>query len=306
MAEGMYSENVTIGEPVSVYNSDEDKFFTAYPLLNNMNECVLLAQVDGEVVNLTTDMKWYENMGSKLGEGQYIIYVNAGKVYAENNEESVELEDTKYCIQNSDDEFISYSFSDKVNQMENNSSGDTEFDLYDDSVYDVATYGDVDDTDDDTLYGVVSGRCNITNFVKQGSYNLCWAASVATIVNYKKHKSFSAKHIANAMNISYDTGATLGQTLSAVRHYGLSYNSKERKITWSLIKKRITTNNRPFIVALSSSIGGHMITAYGYYSSSGLTKAVEYWDPNGAKGAFIYGEPVHLYGYEFQWVATVY
>lgn len=69
MAEGMYSENVTIGEPVSVYNSDEDKFFTAYPLLNNMNECVLLAQVDGEVVNLTTDMKWYENMGSKLGEG---------------------------------------------------------------------------------------------------------------------------------------------------------------------------------------------------------------------------------------------
>ena len=100
MAEGMYSENVTIGEPVSVYNSDEDKFFTAYPLLNNMNECVLLAQVDGEVVNLTTDMKWYENMGSKLGEGQYIIYVNAGKVYAENNEESVELEDTKYCIQN--------------------------------------------------------------------------------------------------------------------------------------------------------------------------------------------------------------
>ena len=56
----------------------------------------------------------------------------------------------------------------------------------------------------------------------QGKYGLCWAASVATIVNYRNGTAYTAKNVADRMGIEYNTGGTLENASLALNLYGVA------------------------------------------------------------------------------------
>lgn len=302
--------DVCISDNISMYNVDENILFDVYPLISD-GECVMLAQVcDGEV-SVSSDLYWYEKFQDNLiDDDKHILYVDNGKIYLENKRDTVELEDVITTDKNKTEVFYGICFEDKVNIIEDCDENVVNFEKTDNILYGVDDEDEdlSEDVDEDMLYGLEYDACNITKFVKQGPHNLCWAACVATIANYKKNKNYTAKQIADKMGIGYETGATTGQTKDALSMVKVNnYSVKNSKISWGLLRKRISKNNRPFIIAIrNASLGGHMVTAYGYLKGNDGVKRVSFWDPNNNKTAFEYGNYLSLYGYSWRWCETVY
>ena len=315
-SDGADAEDIGIGENISIYNFDADALFDIYPILNSEGECVLVAQVsEDNNVCVNNDTVLYENILDKTDrKGECIVYIDNGVIYAENENKQIELKDTGFNGNNEND-ISEYTYEEKVDEIVTKEDS-VSFSKYDELLCG-ALNTDVQEDDetledegidfDDFVCGAASGRCNIKKFMKQGDYYLCWAASVATIVNYKKNRNISAKTVANAMKIGYNDGATPLQTEKALNKYGLTYKAKESKISWATIKRRISVNDRPFSIALTPLSGGmgHMITGYGYNTFMSGMKMVEYWDSQGTKGCFPYSSKVTLYGVTYYWFATV-
>ncbi len=81
--------------------------------------------------------------------------------------------------------------------------------------------------------------CDITSFVKQGSYELCWAACIAMIYNYKYTQSLTAQNVANIVGIGYNSGASLTQIVSALGRFGFSYTGYSYRMSFSKMKSSI-------------------------------------------------------------------
>lgn len=312
--------DIGIGENISIYNFDADALFDVYPVLDSKGKCILLAQVsEDNNVCVNNDTVLYESILDETdGKGESIVYMDDGVVYAENEDEKIELKDTGFKG-NEKIDVSKYTYEEKVNEIVSKED-DVEFSKYDEMLFgalDTEAQDESQDEDesweeedlgeDDLLLGAASGRCKIKKFMKQGNYNLCWAASVATIVNYKKNRNISAKTVANAMKKGYDEGATVYETQKSLNHYGLTYKLKGSKISWATIKRRISVNDRPFTIAMYSASGGmgHVITGYGYNSSISGMKMVEYWDSRDIKGCFSYGSKISIYGETFYWYDTI-
>ncbi|MCI8408640.1 MAG: hypothetical protein HFJ09_05135 [Lachnospiraceae bacterium] len=150
--------------------------------------------------------------------------------------------------------------------------------------------------------------CPITNFVKQIG-NTCWAATVATIVNYKKNKNITAIDVCNKMGISVSEGGNLYETQAALKSYKLSYHIKTSHLIWSSICKNID-DDKPFCMALETKTkDAHIVTGYGYKSTSTGSKKISVWDSNGYKRIVEYkaGETaITIDGKFFVWLASLY
>lgn len=119
-----------------------------------------------------------------------------------------------------------------------------------------------------------------------------------------------ASNVADRMGISYNSGATLEQTRSALARYGLSYTVLSNKLSWLRVKSNIN-NDKPFIIGLTSSSGNHIITGYGYSCDPAdiiySTRAVCAWDSNGFKITFLYDTyKVITSGIAFDWSSSIY
>lgn len=126
-----------------------------------------------------------------------------------------------------------------------------------------------------TASNVVS--CSLYKPQGQGNYGLCWAASVSTIVNYRKGSNYTAKNFADRMGIGYNTGGTLDNATVALNLYGVNYRAINNQISWSMIKENINTK-KPIYVAASSVKGGHAVVCFGYKTSDNK-KYVYLWNP---------------------------
>lgn len=110
----------------------------------------------------------------------------------------------------------------------------------------------------------------------QGNLPICWAASVATIVNYRKGSNLSAKDVCNRMKTGY-TGATIDTKLNALHEYGLTaYKKQVSSMSWKTIIKNID-EKRPVAMSTFSNNSGHAVTLIGYRFRSG-TKYVVLWN----------------------------
>lgn len=308
IATNIESNNVIVDDNyITVYNMDTDISFDLYKIMNLSGDTIMLAQVaENEYVSLCYDVDLYYNIVNTINNnGKYIVYISNGIIYTESKENKTCVEDTGYDLE-SNNEFVKLGFSSKINKI--NEEGDSDFNEIDSIKLGMQDDGDDGDGEyDDILLGVKSKYCNIKKFVGQGDYNLCWAASVATIVNYKKNRNISAKTVANMMGIDYNTGAKLGDIKKALNKFELWYKIKYDKISWKTVKKRIVVDDRPFVIALNSGGKmGHVITGYGFSNNSAENMPmVQFWDSNGQKGAFKYGDTIYLYGIKFKWYATV-
>ena len=310
-------EIVEIGKAFSVYNADEEDMFYLYPIYVN-SECVFIAESgkDGNVV-LSNNVEIINTIEA-LDTGKYILYVSDGKYYAQSLYQNKLLQIA--CVINVENstEFVNLTFEQKEEWLKTLYGG-TEIYFEDASSSEIIKI--VDTYTAPKTRSVISGyengkytyRCNITNFVSQGNYGLCWSATAATIVNYKKGTSLNAMYFADRYHIGYDEGASLEQTNICFQSYGLSYTLSNFRIGWSQIKSNIN-NDKPFVIRLYQSInnsGGHQITGYGYgceiRDSIASYRTIYAWDPNGYKISFLDSDSIiSTSGYSFVWNRSLY
>lgn len=300
----------------AIYNADTSCVYFIIPIFHGQ-ECVGMVEVDvSGSVTMTNDGTLYNNI-IELPAAEYVLFTSGGIVYAELPGVTVELYDSGFEFP-LNSEFMSLSYTDKVELAETClETATTSFDVLAVIEEVEIPYITAPELSLFALGGIVteSESCSITNFVEQGNYNICWAACVATIVNYKNGRALTAADVAAEMGHNYTlpgyTGASLEDTISALSFYSLTYNATSAKLSWTGVKDNIK-NNRPFIVGIESSGGRHMLTGYGYschigdddtYSNS---RYVYVWDPNGAKRTFQYNASSYsLYGYSWSWIETL-
>lgn len=241
-----------------------------------------------------------------------IIYATGGIVYVDYPNEVVELYDGGYNLSINTD-FMDLSYQNKKSIINN---------LLNNSVSNFNALGIVNNVDVINIIvptiqpmsvvpTIESNVLGITKFVTQNGYDLCWAACVATIANYKKNLNLTAENVATAMNIGFNDGGTPNDMVNALSLYSLYYNTVNSKISWASVKNNIN-GSYPFIICLNSSSYGHAVTGYGYnckygdpeaYSSS---RYINIWEPNGNKYTIQYNASSYtLIGLTWTWTKTI-
>ncbi|MBQ6949206.1 MAG: C39 family peptidase, partial [Firmicutes bacterium] len=124
------------------------------------------------------------------------------------------------------------------------------------------------------------------NYVTQGNFNLCWAASVACIGEYITGIYKTAYQVANQMGIGFYDGATATQMKNAYSTiYGLNATKYTRaSLTTSRIYGSID-NDKPVHGLFIESGGsmGHAVVIYGYYFDASGNCFVQYMNPAGSR-----------------------
>ena len=138
---------------------------------------------------------------------------------------------------------------------------------------------------------------------------LCWAATVATMVNYRSGKRMLESYtIADEMNINYDSGGTMYDMTRALSNYGYSYGTSNQQLSMDSVVSYIN-DKQPLGLCAYSSAGGHAVTIVGYSNESN-NKTLTIWNSGNHQmqtctyqssgTSFTYG------GYRFTWYSTVY
>lgn len=312
-------EKLDICEYISYYNEDSNEIMYIYPIYDG-NECVLMATTDGKGnVTITEDIRMYNSILDSECMGEYRTYMTGGNLYLKDKDECIDV----FCATDmlGMHNVQSYSENDIANTYDSKGVKEKLNNVIEPMVIknvdmeSATEYRAVATTNSVSLSGtpMIGKYCSITNFVSQGNDGLCWAASVATIVNYKKNSMLygvTARNVADRMEIGYNTGATLTQTRNALASYGLSYTASSSKLSWSKVKSNILAD-KPFIIGLSSQYGGHMITGYGYLCNVSDRQAsaryVYAWDSNGFKITFGYNSSkIFTSGISFEWKTSLY
>lgn len=121
-----------------------------------------------------------------------------------------------------------------------------------------------------------SVSCNLYNPVYQGSLPICWAASAATVANYRLGSNFSGENMCNAANKGL-VGGSISDTQRALDYVGIKYNAIYEKIDLPNIKININ-NKYPFIMSMKASDSGHQVTCYGYRKTSNGNHNLILWN----------------------------
>lgn len=112
-------------------------------------------------------------------------------------------------------------------------------------------------------------QCNVS-YVPQGNYGICWAASIACIVNYKNNDDLTAIDVARSYFGDYfDEGIYIGEEDDILQSYGLNYTTLRLFATDNEILLNIM-NNYP-IYAVCAPYGAsedHSVVIYGINISS--------------------------------------
>lgn len=168
-------------------------------------------------------------------------------------------------------------------------------------------------------YGAI---CNMNHcFVKQYNYDLCWAASAATIIRYRTNNAtVNAFDIALLCNKPYrdDKGiehytGTMDDVQFALCYYGVYYSVFERKLSMAEIRREIIHGNPIYMMAYVKdnwgNVYGHGTVLYGY--SEIFNMGLLYmWNPRTEQGELVFypksGDVTYLYqNLQYKWVGTV-
>lgn len=124
--------------------------------------------------------------------------------------------------------------------------------------------------------------CALYNQKKQGNKPICWAATVATIVNYRKGSNHSAKDVCNKIGVPYE-GQTISISNKALAAYGVNYSQLNSQLSWSKVTTNIKKKKPIFVSLLATKYGtGHAVTLYGYRTIS-ATDYIYFWEPQNGR-----------------------
>ncbi len=120
--------------------------------------------------------------------------------------------------------------------------------------------------------------CSLYNAKGQESLPICWAASVATIVNYRLGKNYTAKNVCDKIGTGY-VAKDINVKQKALKAYNISYYITTKQLSWSCLTKNID-NKYPVAASTFSSTStdmGHALTVYGYKMIS-TSQYITVWD----------------------------
>lgn len=272
-------ENAKLGSPFVIYEPDksvQDEIYY-YPILDSQDNIILLMCIMGTTQgwNLSISEEWVDGL-QQVGDitTDVVFYKTGDILYAENEQRS-------YIIAGGVDSGTSSFQRESYESKKQDISGiNTRFvkvnteniEITEDNQYDTYTPGFSTSTSSQKI-------CSLYNKQGQGSYGLCWAASVATICNYLNGTNVTAKNVADKMGIGYNEGGGLYDAQLALSKYGVQYNNvldAQNRMSWSNLKTNID-NKYPVYVSAKTSESGHAVTAYGYLVAAG-TNYVVLWN----------------------------
>lgn len=281
--------DVSLGIPFVIYELDtevQDEIYY-YPILGTDGNIILLMCVIGttEGWNLSASEEWVNELNKIGGIKSDLVFYKLGEnLWAEDDKDIYEIIGDKNL-------FAEYSVSrGYLEEKEKYSKENTIFKKTDISKITITSKNRKDTYTPAFSSSTTSSKiCSLYNSKGQGNYGLCWAATVATICNYRKGTNLSASTIADGMNIGYDDGANIYEAQQALKNHGVQYNSvygnSNTKMPWSVLKANID-NKYPIYVSAKATNSGHAVTAYGYTIAAGM-KYIVLWNSgiNGGKGS---------------------
>lgn len=106
--------------------------------------------------------------------------------------------------------------------------------------------------------------CNVSFVSQNPPSNLCWAATIACIVNYKKGTSLSAVSVAQGYYgaDNYNQGLSISSVPGILANYGLSYSYQNNTVTSNVILTNLM-NDYPIYSSWTYSGGSHAVCIYG-------------------------------------------
>lgn len=292
-------ENIYIGKPYTIYNIGDncDSEIYYYPVVNRSNgEIILIINLIGTTTGWSMSID--QNFVIQLNEidflnNDYILYSNEDATIAENDTKSVLITGTKNTEIK---KFEKIAHSQKIKNIHNSLKQKKKVDAK------AVKGGPKEEINASRGYSVNTSTnkvCTLFNSKGQGNLPICWAASIATIVNYVNGSNVSATDVCDALNLGY-VGQNISMKKRALDHYGLDfYTIVYEQLSWSNVKANI--NNRfPVAASLFSEDGsGHGVTVMGYREVLGSRNPRYYitiWNSglNGGAG----GTQVVCYTYE--------
>lgn len=110
----------------------------------------------------------------------------------------------------------------------------------------------------------------------QGSLSICWAASGATVANYRLGANFSGENMCHMINKGLETG-NIYDTQKALKFVGINYSAIGEKIKLPKIKTNIDSKY-PFVMFLYTASSGYAVTCYGYKKTSNGSHNLVIWN----------------------------
>lgn len=302
------TKSLSIGNPFMIYGNNGEADSTYYiPVLyrNKINYIFeLVGTEEGYSLLLTQDM--VEELNSiNMAKNNFLLYEKDGHIVAEseNKKEDILI---PYIVESSkedkgDEKFLTYNYQKKKQvikkQMKNIQlektleSGKKEFRNY-----------------------ALGSRLTLYKPQGQYDYQMCWACTVANIVNYCNNVIVTGFDVCNRMGIGYNQKGNCYDIRNALKKFGVSgYKTiRNDELSWNEIKKNID-KKKPFAISTIGTKGnreyGHAMTGYGYNKN----KVVSIWDSSGSSGkgkatSFIYGNGkccLKKNGVSYYWKATV-
>lgn len=302
--------NLKIDDPIFIYDTDDTVQEKAvyYPVRNvRLNKILFVVAVVAttEGINYSINTEFVPVLNSLSDEtSEYIYYSAEDRIIAESKKEKKEI-----SAGETNNDFIDKSFEAKEKIIADSLSKVEELDLEEEKKYTNILGAYTPTVTDELGYYY----CNIKNAKGQGSGNTCWAASVATIVNYIKGRNVSAKNVCEAVNRGVDDGGNIDHQKEALLHYGVNYSRLDTQLpTFDFVKVNIQ-NKRPVAIVGGRSAGlGHATTLYGYKNVAG-GQYLMLWDSalnRGTGGVSIVaynasGTTFNSQGINYTWVATL-
>lgn len=282
-------KNVKIGEPFCIFAIEDSSQSPVYyyPIINSKNEFVLMltvintnhtwqCSIDSELVSDLNKINYYHD--------DYIFYkVNDG-IVAQGKDSMHNI-----IVPTSNNPYSNLSYNDIHNKIIDWVSTMEEINIEEDfkttdGVSDIAMYTPAFSREVNDQY-TVEKVMKLYNAKGQGSYGRCWAASVATIVNYIKGKNIGAASVCDTMHIGYNDGATNQDAKDALKKYGVDYGYiRNRSLNWSEITQNIN-NKKPIYLFASGKSSNHAVTIVGYKRYK-VNEYITLWDSasNNGKG----------------------
>lgn len=268
-------------DPFVIYSLDDTNnsgvFY--YPIGNKYGRIVFTVQVSGKENSQNYDISTdYVEMLNNIDyvNNKYLFYESKETIYADNGCEIMDV--NTGTTTNSVVDFFALNYREKVNKIQERINNKVNYEETSNSG--LATY-----TPSFMNTGSNVKACALHKRQSQGNYGLCWAASVATIVNYRKGKNITAKNVADMMGIGYNTGGTVENAVVALNSYHVSYKVHYSQNSWSLYKRNIDTKY-PVYAHCSSKSGYHAVVGFGYKIQND-TKYVFFWNPGSASVAIV-------------------
>lgn len=274
--------NYSLGSPFVIYAPSEYNWNSVYyyPLIND-NEIVLLISLIntnyGWSISASEEMVDELNLINYAEDTSWIFFLQNECVVAKSPTAERTILDTSHKNENcnvelASDDFLTYSeylelISSSMNDIKKFNVDDAA--EYANNADIVESYSPSFSTSTDT-----SKVCSLYNARGQQG-DTCWAASVATIVNYREGTNYSDYDVCDKIGVGYE-GANIDTKLNALKAYGLNYRKSSSQSSWNSIVLNIS-NKYPLAASTFSGDSGHAVTVYGY-RTIGATDYIVLWN----------------------------